>query len=207
MRSLIVALLVVLSPTARAESVAEARHYYNLATKAFALGHYADAAEAYEKSYENKPDLALLYNAAQAHRLAGNKWRALTLYQNYLRVYGRKVGNRAVVEEQIRLLEEAIATDERTTQAPPLSLAPRPESLPENGEKPEKVEPERKLDLVVANEPPPVDEPRPLVKRPVFWVVLVGAVVLVAAGVGLGVAFGGGSPAPPMASWGIVKGN
>ena len=31
----------------------------------------------------------MLYNAAQAHRLAGDRQRALELYRNYLRVYGR----------------------------------------------------------------------------------------------------------------------
>src|SRR6185312_16914961 len=60
----------------------EARAYHEKAKAAFALSHYAQAAEFFEKAFELKADPALLYNAAQSHRLAGNKQRALTLYQN-----------------------------------------------------------------------------------------------------------------------------
>src|SRR5215831_10307221 len=74
---------------AAADDASEARTYVDKATASYALGHYAAAAENFEKAFELKPDPALLYNAAQAHRLAGNKERALTLYQSYLRVYGR----------------------------------------------------------------------------------------------------------------------
>ena len=54
----------------------DARSYLDKATSAYGLGRYAVAAENFEKAYELKPDLALLYNAAQSHRLAGNKQRA-----------------------------------------------------------------------------------------------------------------------------------
>ena len=59
------------------------RDYLDKATAAFAFNRYAVAAENYEKAFELKPDPAVLYNAAQAHRLAGNKERALDLYQSY----------------------------------------------------------------------------------------------------------------------------
>lgn len=64
-----------------------ARSYYDRATSAFGLGNYAQAAELYEKAFELRADPALLYNAAQAHRLAGHKDRAIELYRNHMRLF------------------------------------------------------------------------------------------------------------------------
>src|SRR5262245_53593139 len=86
------AVLVILVQVGRAEAgpTEDARAYADKATAAFALAHYATAAENFEKAFELRSDPALLYNAAQAHRLAGNKERALILYRNYLRIYAKK---------------------------------------------------------------------------------------------------------------------
>src|SRR6185503_7865633 len=93
----------------RTEKAEEAREYLDKATAAFALNRYAVAAENYEKAFELKPDPAVLYNAAQAHRLAGNKERALDLYQSYLRMYGTE--KRAEIEKHVENLKEAIEKD------------------------------------------------------------------------------------------------
>jgi tetratricopeptide (TPR) repeat protein len=66
----------------------DARRHYAKATAAFGLGKYDDAATEYEAAFEIKPEPALLYNAAQAYRLAGKSSRAAQLYRNYLRLYG-----------------------------------------------------------------------------------------------------------------------
>ena len=60
-----------------------------------ARDHLNRAADNYEKAFALKPDPAVLYNAAQAHRLAGNKQRALDLYQSYLRMYGNDSARRS----------------------------------------------------------------------------------------------------------------
>jgi len=89
-----VALLMIAflsSAVAPATALAEkqdARRHYEQATAAFGLGKYAEAAIEYEAAFGLRPDPALLYNAAQSYRLAGNARRALQLYQNYLRLYG-----------------------------------------------------------------------------------------------------------------------
>jgi tetratricopeptide (TPR) repeat protein len=102
----------------------EARAYHEKAKAAFALSHYAQAAEFFEKAFELKADPALLYNAAQSHRLAGNKQRALTLYQNYLHVYGRDE-RRAQIELRIDELKKAIEKDRTETPvAPPAGWPP-----------------------------------------------------------------------------------
>jgi tetratricopeptide (TPR) repeat protein len=119
------ALLPLLSVgSARADDEADqARAYHEKAKAAFALSHYAQAAEFFEKAFELKSDPALLYNAAQSHRLAGNKERALTLYQNYLHVYGRD-DRRAQIETRISELKKAIDRDRTEVPAPPPSNWP-----------------------------------------------------------------------------------
>ena len=69
------------------EKKTEARRLYDEATAAFGVGNYAEAAEKYEGSFKLHPDAALLYNAAQAYRMAGNQPRALQLYRNFVRLY------------------------------------------------------------------------------------------------------------------------
>jgi tetratricopeptide (TPR) repeat protein len=131
-------LLVGLLPEARA---AEPIDYEKEATAAFALGHYAEAAEAFEKAFRQEPEAALLYNAAQAHRLAGNKERALTLYENYMRVYGNKE-KRAEVQSRIDELKAAIDHDSQVRTRPP--------------NEPEPVAPAAPVSPIPARRPPPV---------------------------------------------------
>ena len=76
--------LILASAVAAADAGDQARAHYDDANAAYALGNYARAAEEFERAFELKPDPALLFNAAQGHRLAGNNARALLLYQNYL---------------------------------------------------------------------------------------------------------------------------
>jgi hypothetical protein len=116
-------LLVAFPWKVRADDGDQARSFLNKATAAYGLGHYAVAAENFEKAYELRPDPALLYNAAQAHRLAGNKQRALELYQSYLRMYGKKDQSEEV-ERHIRDLKQAISRDEAVATAPPVTPAP-----------------------------------------------------------------------------------
>src|SRR5450432_2756009 len=85
--ALTLSLLLLALPAVAVEGGADAREIYEQATAAFGLGHYAAAAEKYEAAFSLRPDPALLYNAAQSYRLAGNKPRALELYRNCLRLY------------------------------------------------------------------------------------------------------------------------
>src|SRR2546423_15501010 len=112
---------------ARGDNTTEARAHFDAGSAAYALGQYATAAQEYEKAFSLKPDPALLYNAAQAHRIAGNKQRALLLYQNYLRVYGKQVGNRDEVERHIATLKKAIDVEVQSQTSPPTgTLGPNP---------------------------------------------------------------------------------
>jgi tetratricopeptide (TPR) repeat protein len=118
----VIALVVVtaLVPAiARAEE--DAKAHYKRGFAAYGLGHYADAAREYEKAFELNPDGALLYDAAQAHRLANNNKRALELYENYLRLFGDKAKNR---DEVLRKIEEIKADQAKKPAAPATPTTP-----------------------------------------------------------------------------------
>ena len=139
-----VSLVVAVSgaPAAAAPSEKqEARKLYDKATAAFGLGRYGEAAESYEGAFRLRPDPALLFNAAQSYRLAGNRDRAIELYRNYLRLYG-EVQNADDARKHIRDLELQIAAERAVpsgaarapdngalTQTPPTS----PSTSPPNG--------------------------------------------------------------------------
>lgn len=207
-------LIAVAAGPAVASPSDDARAYHDKAKAAFALEKYPQAAEAFERAFELKPDAAILYNAALSHRLAGNKERALGLYQNYLRVFGH-VGKWMEVETRIDELKKAIAQDHAVATSPPTTTEPLKGETPEH--KP--VEPPGN-DVRPLPAPHPVtaapaepaapvlvarptaagdDESRPLTSRPLFWVG-VGAGVAAIVTVVLVVALSGTKD--PMASLG-----
>jgi tetratricopeptide (TPR) repeat protein len=163
----------------RADERSEARAHYDKGTTAYALGHFAEAAAEFERAFTLKADPAILYNAAQAYRLAGDRSRALELYKNYLRVYGRRAEHSPDVEWHIAELEKlgpaapAPAVERASltaTPAPAVAVTTQPLSPP----------PAAQASLVA--QPPPASEgERPIYKRWWFWAgagaVVVGAVV------------------------------
>src|SRR5256885_17265978 len=86
--------LAAAATPARAEGASDAKSHFDKGTSLFALGRYAEAAVEYERAFELKSDPALLYNAAQAHRLADSKQRALRLYPSDLPLFGGRGVNR-----------------------------------------------------------------------------------------------------------------
>jgi tetratricopeptide (TPR) repeat protein len=60
------------------ELVDEAIRHYN-------VGEYAEAIDAYKAAYKLVPEPTLLWNIAQAYRLAGDCAKALTAYRSYVR--------------------------------------------------------------------------------------------------------------------------
>ncbi|HEX6836932.1 MAG TPA: hypothetical protein VF334_10195 [Polyangia bacterium] len=102
----------------RADPASDARARYQRAQAEFAVGEFAKAADDYQAAYTLKPDPALLYDAAQSYRLAGNQERALILYKNYLQFYPNE-SNAGEVRDQIAKLKAAIAAAESAKNAPP----------------------------------------------------------------------------------------
>ena len=150
--ALILAFVVSWSGRAVADDVSDAKEHYKKGTAAYALGHYADAAKEYEAAFSSEPDPALLYNAAQAHRLAGNNTRALELYQSYLRLYAPQMHNQKEIERHISDLKKAIAAQAKATQSPPTSTAPVGSTPAASG---------TQASAPPSGAPPPVSEPPP----------------------------------------------
>jgi outer membrane biosynthesis protein TonB len=232
MRGLCLALAVLCASTARGDEL-DAKGHYERGLAAFALGNYQTAADEYEKAFAIKPDPALLYNAAQAHRLAGNKARALQLYTNYLNIFGKKQPNSTEVQRHISALKLAIDSERKAQSQPPIEPAPvtpdpvrkpqvavvtpPPPKPPEPAPEPIKLTPTPAVEPAPAPTPEPVATPAPVekpVEKPVaeskpiykkgwFWGVIAGAVVVVGVGVGLGVGLSSG-PSDPVPSFGTV---
>jgi tetratricopeptide (TPR) repeat protein len=185
---LVVAILLAAACPAGAaeEGTNDARRLYNEATAAFGVGSYSEAAEKYEASFKLHPEPALLYNAAQAYRMAGNKQRALQLYRNFVRLYGSNPraddarNHAAALEKAIAEGDKSGATAAPTTPEPPArTSAPPPAPLPAPGLTAPPPQREQATALVQQPAPPASgsDEERPsLVSRPWFWVAI-GAVV------------------------------
>jgi tetratricopeptide (TPR) repeat protein len=157
-----------------------ARLHYEKATAAYALGNFSEAASSYERAFELKPDPALLFNAAQAHRRGGNRPRAMQLYRSYLQVFPR-ADNRDLAERHLRDLE-------RTADAPPsppaLALATPPPAA----------------ELATRQPPPSTPTPPPLWKRPWVWVATGAALVVATSATALALS----RKIEPQPSWGRI---
>jgi tetratricopeptide (TPR) repeat protein len=180
-------LALVRSAGAAEEKKTEARRLYDEATAAFGVGNYAEAAEKYEASFKMHPDAALLYNAAQAYRMAGNQPRALQLYRNFVRLYGDNA-RAEDARNHAAALEKAIATGKPATVAPPPAGTPAdpgtPAPVPELAPTPPPVvslgapPPQPAQPPALIEQPGSADEASPsLVRRPWFWVAVGAAVI------------------------------
>jgi hypothetical protein len=192
--TLALGIALLLSTVARGEPADEAHRLFEHGTAQYALHHFAAAADDFEKAFELKPDPAILYNAAQAHRFAGNKARALELYESYVRLYGDRP-NAAEAGEHARQLRSAIEAEKQATTAPSVGTVP----LTSSGTTPQ-TSGGAALTTTTTTAPPPS---RPLVKRPWFWAVVGGVVVVAAVGIGVGV----GVKKDPSPTYGVVNGN
>src|SRR6476620_9263217 len=130
--SLVLSFIVVLAATAaRAaepapppdDRTAQARTLAQEATAHYAVGEFVRSAEKYEAAYKLRPDPALLYNAAQAQRMAGNNDKALLLYKSYVMFYPNEK-NVPNVQQQIAKLQEALAAEHSARTQPPTGTEP-----------------------------------------------------------------------------------
>lgn len=108
---------------ARADDREVARQHFVQGSKDFDLGLYDDAIKEYMAAYQAKDDPALLYNIAQAHRLAGHSAEALRFYRMYL-VKVPDAPNADEVHAKIAELEKLIAQQKKTETMPPDQVKP-----------------------------------------------------------------------------------
>lgn len=127
MRALVVALvlLVMVSGVQAADQPKDvATAHVRKATAAYNLGKYAEAAKEYEAAYEQTLDPNLLFNIAQAYRLAGDREKAIMAYRSFIRSAPQSE-QRHLAESKMRELER-----QRSTAPPPTIPPPGPEPAP-----------------------------------------------------------------------------
>jgi tetratricopeptide (TPR) repeat protein len=187
----------------------EAQRELEKGTAAFGLGNYSEAAEAYEKAFKLVPDAALLYNAAQSHRLAGHKPRALELYKSYVRVY-RRGANRAEAATHIENLTAQIEAEKQAAANKDLAPPPpsEPEVRPASGGGPRlgpAAPPPPPPDTGISvKAPPPAEPEQASSSRTWLWVAIGAAAV----GAGVAIFFATRkSPSDPMPTLGTLPGN
>src|SRR4051812_8066997 len=158
-RAVFAALLsLVLAGVARAQDaeeakkaavLEEARQHVAMAKVHYDLGEFKEAADEYIIVYRLRPIPALLFNIAQAYRQGGMYDKARGFYKSYLRE-SPDAKNKASIEQSIREMDELLAKERRTRDAPPMGVKEAPDAtlpLPEK----------------VAAKPPP---PAPVVEKP-----------------------------------------
>jgi tetratricopeptide (TPR) repeat protein len=184
-------LLLLASSAGRAE---DAKAHYQKATAHFAVGEYHEAAIEYEEAFKLKQDPAILFNAAQSFRLAGENPKALLLYNNIVKLYPETQYAKDSKERIQKLSESGTNTPAAASPAPPPTTAPPavtplspapaapPPAAPPPAVTPAAPSAPGAAPMIVASPPPPAAEERPFYTRWWFWtgvgaVVVAGAVV------------------------------
>ena len=121
-------LLITGGASAQDSRVGEARKQYDEGTRLYDLGRFDEAIAKYEEAYRLHDDPAILYNIAQAHRLAGHNERAIFFYRSYLR-RTPEAPNRDEVLGRIEQLQKQPVT---TAPSPQPSTAPQPTTTPQS---------------------------------------------------------------------------
>jgi tetratricopeptide (TPR) repeat protein len=95
-----------------------AREHYQKGTTAFDLGQFEEAVREYTEAYRLRDEPVLLYNIAQANRLAGHKAESLHFYRIYLTKLPH-APNHDEVAAKIAELQKAIEQEKRAQTMPP----------------------------------------------------------------------------------------
>jgi tetratricopeptide (TPR) repeat protein len=174
-------LLLLASATAVAAD--DAKAHYQKATAHFAVGEYRDAAIEYEEAFKLKQDPAILFNAAQSFRLAGDSQKALLLYNNIVKLYPSTQYAKDSKDRIEKLSQAATAPPATAPVTPipppsPVVVAPPPAIEPA-------APPSGGSATIVSSAPPTGSEAHPIYTRWWFWtavgVVLAGATITVIA--------------------------
>jgi hypothetical protein len=195
MRLLLIALCVLEVSAVRAdkETKSAVRMHYDSGISHYNLQEYRDALADFKAAYRLKPDPAFLFNIAQCQRQLADFASAAASYRAYKREVPESP-HRAEVERLIGEMDKAVQ-DQRLRQPPTGTEAPKPE--------PQSTTTTPGVVAAVTESPAPRSD-KPLVKKPWFWVTVVGGAAVVATVIGVSVAFGSRAPE---ATLGRIEGN
>ena len=169
----------IAQPAASAADRKKAKAYVDAGLVAQADRDYEGAIALYRKAYELVPHPTLLFNLAQAHRLAGRQREALELYRRYVAV-APETSLAREAQQWIAALEAAGAE----TPPEPVVLEP-PAPTPPSAAVTAPVAPIDPVRPVVISEPPPAADPGARWRTVGIAMASTGAVALIA-----GAAFG-----------------
>lgn len=131
MRHLLILILALSSTPALAQSTdaERARVHFESGQRFYEAGQYRLAIDEFRAAYRLSGRPALLFNIAQAHRLAGDCAEALDAYRDYRELDGR-AAERTNVDERIAEMERCVAEFEAEAAEPDTTFAPIPEPTP-----------------------------------------------------------------------------
>lgn len=167
---LVTGTLLARTPIAYAQSrpALEARHLYEEGARWYRQGEYEKAVAAFERAFVISQAKPLLFNIAQAYRLAGPTFcaRAQQAYERYLRE-DPAASNAREVAERISEMRACVASQRNEAAAVPVTApsdTPVPSS-PALAAEPVAIPPRSAPTIVVAP-PPPGQTPRPIALAP-----------------------------------------
>jgi tetratricopeptide (TPR) repeat protein len=185
--------ILLLLASAPLRAADDAKTHYQNATAHFAIGEYHEAAIEYEEAFKLKQDPAILFNAAQSFRLAGDNQKALLLYNNIIKLYPGTQYAKDSRDRIEKLASAPAATPPPAAAAPPPAVtAPPPvtpiapplaAAAPPPGAAPPLPPPGPSAAVVVSSPPPSESGEKPVYARWWFWtaagVVAAGAVIAI----------------------------
>jgi len=153
---LLAAIVLAASPRAAHAQMTQAQKdevklHYQRATRAYDLQKYQEAIDEYQKAYEISGDPLMLYNIAQAYRLADQPAEAVRYYRRFLQRMPN-ARNREDVERKIADQEKLAEQRKKAEPVTPVTPPPPPTKPPPIVE--------------VKPPPPPVTPPPPITPPP-----------------------------------------
>jgi len=124
-RALVIAIVCAALP-ALAQPVQEAKQHFKAGKTLQDAGKYAEAAVEYQAAYDLDPRPPMLFNIAQAHRLASHKQVALDFYKRYLAAEPDGAGAREARQWITELQHQLEAERPLPTQPEPSPPLPQP---------------------------------------------------------------------------------
>jgi tetratricopeptide (TPR) repeat protein len=186
---LLLQLMSARAPADEDESRVRARAHFKAATALYEAGEYDQAIVEFRSAYELSPLPELLFNIAQAHRLAQRPQQALEGYRRYLALEPQ-----GPVSEQARALiveleAELAAHDPSPHDASATDRSPAPSERPRDRADATNVSPASNAVVAAPLTRAATAAPPPR-RRWLVPVVIAGSIAAVALGVGLGVGLG-----------------
>src|SRR6266496_3989928 len=117
----------------------EVKLHYQRATRAYDLQKYTEAIDEYQKAYEISGDPPMLYNIAQAYRLADQPGQAAQYYRRFLQRMPnarnredveRKIADQEKLADQRKKLEPVAPPPTAPTKPPPIVEVKPPVEVP-----------------------------------------------------------------------------